>query len=231
MDYYKKVLSTDLTIPEDRNLYSTTEYWMLVSFLLNYYDNKNFFNKSKIILPNLTYPFISWINSHVFSSWNLIEFGSGDSTQYFASLFNRVISFETNVKYFDNITKRNLTNVDIQLVSKSELEELDVTFELSDNTVIIIDSACNRFKLTKNLILKKNPNIIVLDNSDNYRNTCSLLNSLHYVEIPFWGLKQGEQFESCTSVFIRDFSKHPTPKMYRSCEHRTIPNNLWDKNI
>ncbi len=231
MDYYKKFLSSDFTIPEDRSLYSTTDYWMMVSFLLNYYDNKNFFKKSKTMFPNLTYPFISWVNSHEFSSWDLIEFGSGDSTLYFASCFKQVYSFETSKKYYDIIRSNNIKNVNIELVSTNKLEQLEVNFEVSDNTIAIVDSACNRFKLIKNLILNKPINIIVLDNSDNYKNTCSLLNSYDYKEIPFWGLKQGEHFESCTSVFIRDFKKHPNSKLYRSCDHRIIPNNLWDRNV
>jgi hypothetical protein len=231
MDYYKKVLSSSNSVPEDRGIYQSTEYWMLVSFLLHHFSIKNYFGDSNKKVANLTYPFISWIDSYDFSSWNLIEFGSGDSTIHFSNKFKTVYSYETNKQYADYISSLNLPNVNISVLSKSNLEQLSFALSVNDNTLIIVDSACNRLKVVKNLTTKFNPNIIVLDNSDNYPNTSNMLSQIGYTEIPFWGLRAKEQFESCTSVFVKDVKLFPRRKWFKTSDHRTITNNLWDKNI
>ena len=153
--------------------------------------------------PLLTYPFMDFIESHDVSDFNLIEFGSGNSTLYFEKKFNKVISFETNNQWYDKI-KKQLKNTEYNLIESENLEEGNYFIDINHNkNFALIDAACNRYKVTKNLLKKIKPNYIILDNSEWYRNTANLIVNEGYFEIPFWGYKNTEHWESCTSLLIR----------------------------
>lgn len=154
--------------------------------------------------PMLTYSFMDYFESHDFSDYHLIEFGSGNSTLYFESRVKSLTTFETNFEWYskikDSLTKTTYIHVDSTKLLNGEFNlDLDDT----DYNIVIIDTACNRYKLTNHVLNKGKPAFIVLDNSDWYRNTAELIFSFNYFEIPFWGYKNTEHWESCTSLFIR----------------------------
>jgi len=152
--------------------------------------------------PLLTYSFMDFIESHDTSDFSLIEFGSGNSTLYFEKKFKNLISFETNKEWYEKI-KRQLIKTKYQLIESVDLE--DGKFEININpekTFVLIDAACNRYKITDCLLKKIKPNFIILDNSEWYRNTAKLIIKESYFEVPFWGYKNTEHWESCTSLFI-----------------------------
>lgn len=153
--------------------------------------------------PLLTYPFIDFIESHDVSNFNLIEFGSGNSTLYFENVFKKVISFETNSEWYDKV-KIKVKNTEYHLTDPVDLEEGNYEINLENEIFfVLVDAACNRYKITKNLFKKIKPNYIILDNAEWYRNTAKLIVSNGYFEVPFWGYKNTEHWESCTSLFIR----------------------------
>lgn len=158
--------------------------------------------KNSLPFPLLTYSFMDFIESHDVSDFTLIEFGSGNSTLYFENKFKNIISFETNKEWYEKIKSR-LIKTEYHLVDPIDLQ--DGKFEININlrkTFALIDAACNRYKITANLLKKIKPNYIILDNSEWYRNTANLIIKSGYFEVPFWGYKNTEHWESCTSLFI-----------------------------
>lgn len=159
--------------------------------------------KDGLPYPLLTYPFLDFIENHDFSDYELIEFGSGQSTQFFENIFKVVKSYETDKQWFEFI-RAKLKKTTYILIGAEQLE--NGNFEIDkinpSKTLVLVDAACNRYKLTLNILNKINPAFIVLDNSEWYQNTVELLNKNDYFEIPFWGIKNSEHWESCTSLFI-----------------------------
>jgi hypothetical protein len=152
----------------------------------------------------LSLPFLDWFESYDFSDFNLIEFGSGNSTNYFADKVETVVSFETDINFYNNFKSSLSENVDYRFIQKYDLENKIPDIEINDKTIVFIDSASNRFLLTKNILKTESPNILILDNSNEYKNTCKFLYDNGYLEIPLWGLRFMEVEEACTSVFIKN---------------------------
>jgi len=179
--------------------------------------------------PMLSAPFLDWFDSYDFSDFNLVEFGSGNSTNYFAEKVEDVVSFETDINFYNNFKSGLFENVDYRFIQKYDLENKVPDIEINDKTIVFIDSASNRFLLTKNIFKIKFPNILILDNSHDYKNTCKFIYNQGYSEIPFWGLRFNEVEESCTSVFIKNgFNMIEKNYDYYSVGSIVVQDNSWD---
>ena len=73
------------------NIYLQRKFLQMAS-ILNILDLKGMQDSDH--MPLLSVPFLDWLNAYDFSDYTLIEFGSGHSTNYFATRFKNVISFE-----------------------------------------------------------------------------------------------------------------------------------------
>jgi hypothetical protein len=209
-EVYDKSGQTD-TLEQNVSFKKMTDQGALLGSLLSSLQLRGFFDsanlgspiKNSLPFPLLTYPFMDFFESHDISDFLLIEFGSGNSTLYFEKKFKKVISFETNTDWHQKI-KLELKNTEYHLIEPLDLEEGNYEINLKNEKIFaLIDAACNRYKITKNLLKKVKPNYIILDNAEWYRNTANLIVSEGYFEVPFWGYKNTEHWESCTTFFIR----------------------------
>lgn len=172
-----------------------------VSVVMDILEKKGLFDGS---IPILSIPFLDWLNSYNFNDFTMVEFGSGKSTIYFAERFKKVISFETDNFYYNVVKDQNLSNVEITLKTKDEIEAGNFELLVDNKTIVFIDSDTNRFVTTKNILEKCSPNIIILDNAEWYPNTCKTLYRSNYLEIPFWGIRPDDSVEKSVSVFIKN---------------------------
>ena len=179
--------------------------------------------------PMLSLPFLDWFESYDFSDFDLIEFGSGHSTNYFAEKVENVISFESDINFYNNFKSGLHENVDYRFIQKYDLENKTPDIEINDKTIVFVDCASNRLLLTKNIFEIESPNILILDNSNDYKNTCKFMYNKGYLEIPFWGLRFNEVEESCTSVFIKNgFNMIEKNYDYFSVGSTVKQDNSWD---
>ena len=182
--------------------------------------------------PMLSLPFLDWFESYDFSDFNLIEFGSGNSTNYFYEKTKNIVSFETDINYYNNLQTLLSDDIDYRFIQKYDLENKIPDIEIDNKTIVFIDSASNRFLLTKNIFKVGSPNILILDNSNDYKNTCRFIHSQGYSEIPFWGLRFMEIEEACTSVFIKNnFNMIEKNYNYFSLGSTQKTENSWDMDI
>lgn len=165
-------------------------------------------------MPMVTLPFLDWLNSYDWSNHEYIEFGSGNSTNYMAERFSTVDTIENNKAYFNKIKDTKASNVEAFNFPTMDIELGQYSLVINYNTVVMIDSDTNRFLTTTFLFKKGKPNLIFLDNSEWYPNTCKAIYNQGYVEIPFWGLRTepDKDIEKCTSVFIKNGYNLPTKK-------------------
>lgn len=174
-------------------------------------------------MPMLTIPFIDWFNFYDFSTWTFVEFGSGNSTNFFAKRTSKVTSFETDMEFFNNLKLTVEKNVRYSHLSQYDMETGNFKLNIEKNTLVLIDAACNRNLLTTHVLSKGFPDILILDNSEVYPLTRKNLINNNYMELLFYGFRFHEYQEGCTSVFFRQ-GAIPQP---------TIPFNglvnMWDQ--
>ena len=180
-------------------------------------------------LPLLTWPFLDFFKTLDVDNKRLIELGSGNSTKFFAEYFKNVISFETSSAWYSELKPNVPKNVELNYLSVNELIELELDYQKDD--FLLVDFAGPRTKFIDHM-LKQNmlPGVVVLDNSDWYRNGASLLANAGFYEVPFFGCKSGQRHLSCTSVFYRDseFLLKNSPFLVTPQNCRIL-HNAWDE--
>ncbi|MBC8756380.1 FkbM family methyltransferase [Kordia sp. YSTF-M3] len=175
--------------------------WFLSRFLLSPVDEKN------VPLPWFTYASIHFITQKLNTSFTVFEFGSGNSTLWFASKVKSVFSVEHDADFYAH--KRNelksFENIQCELIPLGEgysdkILDFDNAFD-----IIVIDGR-ERVNCAKNSIkaLKKD-GIIIWDNSDRdeYAEGYDHFVKNGFKKIDFKGLGPINHSEWQTSIFYR----------------------------
>jgi hypothetical protein len=205
--------------------------------LITSYNSRGFFKsfeiknpvKFDLPYPLLTNPFIDWIVSWDLSKLSYLEIGSGGSTIYFQKYFGNITSLEATNSFYNNLKSKLNKKVDYKNISKIKLEDGD--FEIDNYyDFCLIDDNLHRHSLTSHLLKKSKFAYLIYDSTEQYPNTCEFIRDSGYTtQIDFWGFKNSQNFESCTSVFINDniklrlnkTNRYPAPgalKQYDSIE-------------
>ena len=159
-------------------------------------------------LPWLTYSFIYFISERLSKKMEIFEFGSGNSTLWYAEKVMHVASIEHDEKWYKKIKKMIPDNVEIyfQRLVYSE-DYFNFPNAIGKKFDIIIIDGRNRVNCMKNSIhsLKDN-GIIILDDSEReqYQQGINYLIQNEFKRIDFWGISPGCLYKKCTSVFYKN---------------------------
>ena len=244
MGSYVKIDKDKLTEEQKKNLsfFELSETQEKLIFIQNSFDSRKFFDtKNNTIIsednryPLLTWPFLDFIANLDLAKTKIYELGSGFSTLFFQNIFKFIESYETDENWFNEISKKidNKSHI-IKLISEKDIiDNLSKDLHFKNEDWLLVDFAGHRTKFIHNLVSRdenKLPAHIILDNSDWYKNGRKLLTKAGYTEIPFWGYKTGENFISCTSVFIlKNLWSLKTKNTNFSVKGALIAkNNTWD---
>jgi len=191
--------------------------------LIESYNSRGFFKsfetrkpiKFDLPYPLLTNPFIDWIIAWDLSELSYLEIGSGGSTVFFQKYFENITSIEASMGFYNGLKSQLNKNVDYKNIDKSKLEDGD--FEIDDYyDFCLIDDKLHRHSLTSHLLKKSKFAYLIFDSTEQFPNTCELIKDNGYTtQIDFWGFKNSQSFESCTSVFINDDIKLRLNKINR----------------
>lgn len=196
----------------NRSLVSVTAFGKQLAFAGSYLESQGFFSEDTIersdqtngSWPILTWPFLDFIGCLDLSDTTLIELGAGGSTLAFAKVFERVVSFENNREFVETLQTKLPENASVTHFSGDTFDMGAV--DVKPDNWVLVDFSGKRTKFIKDLTTQKPiselPAAIILDNSDWYRNGARLLASSGYAEVPFFGLKSGQTWVSCTSFFF-----------------------------
>lgn len=180
--------------------------------------------------PLLTWPFLDFMASLDLSHCSLLELGAGNSTLWFAQRFGRVRSLETDPEWLERLRDVVPLTVSLEAVELAALERGAVGYK--DETFVLVDFAGRRTRFLERFLAQQErlPPFVVLDNSDWYRNGAAALTRRRYREIPFHGMKSGQSFVSCTSLFLREGAELPKAKepFHRPAFARRFDNS-WDR--
>jgi len=163
-------------------------------------------NKTGEPVPWFTYPAIDFLDPRVKPEWKVLEYGSGQSTFWWAKRVAKIYSAEHDRQWFEMMNKNLPSNATIDLCTdREEYVEAIVTSSMAPFDVVVIDgefrNECAR--LIPPYI--HDDGIIIFDNSDRimFRDGVEYLSTNGWKRIDFFGLCPSYLYKSCTSIFFR----------------------------
>ncbi len=158
-------------------------------------------------LPWVTYSFIDFISDRLNKTMDVFEFGSGNSTLWYASKVNTVTSVEHDNTWFRKIKKSMPKNVNINykvLMYDGEYSKFDKALDRKFD-IVIVDGR-DRVNCMKNAINAiEEKGVIILDDSErkSYNDGIEFLENQGFKRIDFWGYKllQSSDFSHVSFCF------------------------------
>jgi precorrin-6B methylase 2 len=161
-------------------------------------------------LPWMTYGIIDFLKKNLTKNHEIFEFGCGASTLFFAGQVKKVISLETNPRWFkilqNMLAKKGYRNVEMNLMAdglENKLYENFIkNFEQKFDFVII--DALKRFECAKNSVdALKADGIIILDDSDrkNYQKIFDFFAQKGLKKQDFRGIAPGQLKIKNSTIF------------------------------
>lgn len=172
-------------------------------------------DRKDIKIPWYTYPAIEYLNNIDFSEKIVFEYGSGNSSSYWAKKSLEVISVENNKEWYEQV-KQDLKDNQSLLFSSDDNTYEETINKLSKKFDVIIIDGIRRVecsKIIENVLndAAEHGYMVILDNSDWYKNTAKYLRQeLGLIEIDFHGFGPINGYTWTTSVFLsRNFNFKP----------------------
>jgi hypothetical protein len=173
----------------------------------NAFDTRTPVDQNNLAIPWVTYSFIDFIKERLKKQHTVFEFGSGNSTYFYARYAGIVVSVEHDKEWYDKLLTDKPDNAELifcELVRDGDYcrvpQKLEETFD-----IIIVDGR-DRVNCCKQAVKAvSETGVIVLDDSERefYREGISFLKSKGFKELAFTGISPGLFYRKATSVFYR----------------------------
>jgi hypothetical protein len=166
-------------------------------------------DKHGVPIPWYTYPAIELLKAKSFDGRNVLEFGAGQSTLWWAQRADSVVSFETDPRWYEQIRRQLPSNASVYLadVDMTRFEEFVPIGASYD--VVIVDGMNRLAEATKSFERVREGGVFILDNSEGYWGPAGtypvidLLANAGYARIDFYGFSPANIVQHCTSFFFR----------------------------
>lgn len=172
------------------------------------FETKSAIDENGQPIPWVTYSFIDFIKERIKKDHNVFEFGSGNSTLFYAKYAGKVVSVEHDKGWYNKMQSSKAANSDIIF---SELqtngEYCRKPLSLSEKFDIIIVDGRDRVNCCYNSLEALSVNgIVVLDDSEreDYKEGVEFFLERGFKHIPFSGISPGLFYKKSTSVFYRE---------------------------
>jgi len=171
------------------------------------FDTKQAVDGNGLPIPWVTYSFIDFIKPRLTKDLSIFEYGSGNSTLFYAKNTRRVVSVEHDEAWFREIVNKKADNAEMIFCKldkggaySQKAASLDEKFD-----IIIVDGR-DRVNCCKHSINGLTESgVIVLDDSEreNYNDARAFLKKQGFKELSFSGISPGLFYEKATSVFYK----------------------------
>jgi hypothetical protein len=171
------------------------------------FDSQQAVDGKGLPIPWVTYSFIDFIKPRLTKDLTIFEYGSGNSTLFYAKNVRRVVSVEHDEAWFHKIVKEKAENAEMIFC------KLDTDGDYSKKAaslgekfdIIIVDGRdrVNCCKYGVDALTEKG--VIVLDDSEreSYHGARVFLLQQGFKELSFSGISPGLFYEKATSVFYK----------------------------
>jgi hypothetical protein len=173
----------------------------------NAFDSRLPIDQDNNPIPWVTYSFIDFITTRIKKEHTIFEFGSGNSTYFYAKHAGLVVSVEHDKEWFDKIVGTKPENSEMiycELIRDGDYCRMPI--KLEEKFDIIIVDGRDRVNCCKQAIGAVSENgVIVLDDSERefYKEGIKFLETKGYKELSFSGISPGLFYRKSTSVFYK----------------------------
>ncbi|GAB2696058.1 hypothetical protein GCM10027037_19900 [Mucilaginibacter koreensis] len=171
------------------------------------FDNKSPVDGEGNPIPWVTYSFINFIKTRLNKQQAIFEFGSGNSTLFYAQHVGIVVSVEHDKDWYEKITETKPANAEmIYCELQPDGEYCRMPIRLEEKFDIIIVDGRDRVNCCKQAVeALSDTGVVVLDDSEreNYKEGINFLLSQGFKQLPFTGISPGLFYEKATSVFYK----------------------------
>lgn len=158
-------------------------------------------------IPWVTYSFIDFIKDRLHKEFTIFEYGSGNSTLFYAKRVKRVVSVEHDEAWFQKIVAKKAANAEMIFT------ELDTDGAYSQKAkmlgekfhVIIVDGRDRVHCCKHSIAALAIDGVLILDDSERqvYQEARAFLKSSGFKELSFSGISPGLFYNKTTSVFYK----------------------------
>jgi hypothetical protein len=158
-------------------------------------------------IPWVTYSFIDFIKERLRKQHTVFEFGSGNSTFFYAKYAGLVVSVEHDKEWFEKIVKSKPENSEMifcELVKGGDYCHMPV--KLEEKFDIIIVDGRDRVNCCKQAVNALSASgVVVLDDSERgkYKQAVDFLINSGFKHLSFSGISPGLFYRKSTSVFYK----------------------------
>ena len=154
-------------------------------------------------IPWFTYPAIEYLKQFDFSDKIVFEYGSGNSSVFWAQRAKEVIAVESDRKWFEYVSKIRSPNLLLMLEEKKEAYASSIARSGKMFDVIVIDGRWRNACTVACVDFLSSHGMIIFDNSDRHYDGCNDLRNRGFFQVDFngWGPVNGYCWT--TSIFIR----------------------------
>ncbi|HMR18622.1 MAG TPA: FkbM family methyltransferase, partial [Sphingobacterium sp.] len=158
-------------------------------------------------IPWLTYSFLDFLDGRLHNDMTLFEYGSGNSTLFFAKHVKYVRSIEHDRAWYDKVKTSAPENVMISHIPMENISDYEraITLEPQLYDIILIDGR-RRVACLKNAVDQLSERgVIILDDSEReeYSEAFTFLQERGFKHLPFSGIAIGAIHNKSTTVFYR----------------------------
>lgn len=182
--------------------------YLLDNGWFNSFKMKQPLNEKSEPIPWFTYPFLDFIKGRLKDNFIIFEFGSGNSTKYFAKRVGRVKSVEHSINWYKKLKDEIPQNVEL-IYSESQKPEYYVE-TIKDKSfkydIIIIDGISRNECCKISTEFLSETGVIILDDSERleYKEGIDYIIQKDFKRLDFWGISPGYLYKKNTTVFYKD---------------------------
>lgn len=182
------------------------EAWKIIADLFGW---KRSFNEGRPLdgegrpIPWYTYPAIEFIRTLRLDGCRVFEYGSGNSSFFWAQRVMQVIAVESNPVWADEVRSKKVENLTLITLEKKDDYVKAPLSAGGQFDIVVVDGRYRRECAVVAADIVNDQGMIIFDNADWYPDACSLIRSRGWLQIDFSGLGPIAPFPWTTSVFIK----------------------------
>ncbi len=157
-------------------------------------------------LPWYTYAFIYFLNPRIKSSFEVFEYGSGNSTRWYGARVKNITAVEHDTQWIQLISPKLPANSKVLARPLGDTYIQAVSTENKKYHIIVVDGR-NRVKCTDYAVnYLTEDGVLILDNSERswYQKAKDLMEAKGFKRLDFQGMAPIVGHETCTTVFYRE---------------------------
>lgn len=171
----------------------------------NSFKSGNPVDKANNPIPWFTYPAVEFLTERLNNTMKVFEFGSGNSTLFFAERANQIISVEHNKDWYNKISKQSPANSKIIYAKADHSNEYLDVLKMSNQkfNIIIVDGIYRNECLIESISYLSENGVIILDDSERleYSEGINRILDNQFKRIDFWGISPGYLYRKATTIF------------------------------